>query len=110
MFGLFSRTKKYNNLNARDFKNGLESSDSLLIDVRGPNEIKQGAIPGHKMINVSKPTFKEEVRKLDKSKSYFLYCRSGMRSAHACRIMYDMGFKNLNNLRGGIMAWNRSNR
>lgn len=110
MFGLFSRTKKYNNLNAIDFRKELESKNSVLIDVRSPNEIKQGAIPGHKMINVSKPTFKDEVSKLDKSKSYFLYCRSGMRSAHACRIMHDMGFKELNNLKGGIMAWNRSNK
>ena len=107
MFGLFSKTKKYKNLNAAEFKAGIGSSSAVIIDVRSQSEVERGSIPGRKVINVSRPDFVNLVDKLDKSKSYYLYCRSGMRSAHACRLMYDLGFRDLYNLRGGIIAWNR---
>ena len=41
---------------------------------------------------------------LDKKNSYFLYCRSGNRSAQACMYMHDKGFITYN-LMGGMLAW-----
>ena len=40
---------------------------------------------------------------MNKDKTYFVYCRSGNRSGQACKLMGDLGFKNLYNLSGGIM-------
>ena len=43
---------------------------------------------------------------LDKSKNYYVYCRSGGRSAQACAVMTQMcGFENAYNLLGGFMNW-----
>ena len=42
---------------------------------------------------------------LDPSKVYFVYCRSGARSARACQIMGQMGFATTFNLLGGILEW-----
>jgi rhodanese-related sulfurtransferase len=38
-------------------------------------------------------------------KNYYIYCRSGARSSRACKIMGKAGFKNLYNLKGGILSW-----
>ncbi|MDX1327219.1 MAG: rhodanese-like domain-containing protein, partial [Arenibacter sp.] len=45
------------------------------------------------------------LEKLDKSKNYYVYCRSGNRSGQACAIMNKLGFENTYNLQGGIMEW-----
>ena len=41
----------------------------------------------------------------DKSKNYYVYCHSGVRSVQACQIMKTFGFNNLYNLLGGISEW-----
>ncbi|MEX0273681.1 MAG: rhodanese-like domain-containing protein, partial [Flavobacteriaceae bacterium] len=45
------------------------------------------------------------LQKLDTSKNYYVYCRSGNRSAQACAIMGSLGFGNVYNLEGGFMEW-----
>jgi rhodanese-related sulfurtransferase len=42
---------------------------------------------------------------LDKSKNYYVYCRSGNRSGQACAIMQSVGFETAHNLVGGFMEW-----
>ena len=55
-------------------------------------------------INFSSLTdFLSAVNSLDKKNSYFLYCRSGNRSAQACMYMHDKGFTTYN-LMGGMMS------
>jgi len=49
--------------------------------------------------------FIDEVKKLDASKNYYVYCRSGGRSGQACAIMNSIGFENAYNLMGGFMEW-----
>ena len=51
------------------------------------------------------PGFSDEIQKLDKTKPYLVYCRSGRRSAAAMQQMKDAGFTNVTNLDGGIMGW-----
>lgn len=103
MFG-FGK-KKYKDINADEFEALREKEDVVVLDVRSPAEVSQGAIPGYTMINIMSPSFRNEVEKLDKSKTYLVYCRSGNRSGQACQLMADMGFEKLYNLRGGIGAW-----
>jgi rhodanese-related sulfurtransferase len=47
----------------------------------------------------------EEVQKLDKDVTYFVYCRTGVRSANSCLLMKELGFNNTYNLIGGIVDW-----
>ncbi|WP_299457922.1 rhodanese-like domain-containing protein [uncultured Microscilla sp.] len=76
-----------------------------LLDVRSPGEFQSGHIPKARNINVMTPKFKNQLQGLDKSKTYYVYCRSGMRSTKACKIMAKEGFEQVYNLKGGIMGW-----
>jgi len=51
------------------------------------------------------------IKELDKfkSKPILVSCRSGQRSAQACRILKKQGFENVTNLAGGVMAWESAN-
>lgn len=83
------------------------SSNAVILDVRKPEECETGVIPKAIEIDIlNSDLFMSKVSELDKEKSYFIYCRSGARSAQACMILDQMGFKDTNNLLGGIMEWN----
>jgi rhodanese-related sulfurtransferase len=56
-------------------------------------------------IDVEGMQFNSDVTKLDKTKTYAVYCRSGRRSAIATAEMSKLGFKTLFNLEGGTGAW-----
>jgi rhodanese-related sulfurtransferase len=79
---------------------------AVVIDVRTPAEWQQGVIAGADLfIDYNGANFKQQIAKLDKSKTYIIYCRSGGRSAGASQVMTDAGFKNVINMQGGIMSW-----
>ena len=79
---------------------------AIVIDVRTPAEWQQGVIAGADLfIDYNGANFKQQIAKLDKSKTYIIYCRSGGRSAGASQAMTDAGFKNVINMQGGIMSW-----
>ncbi len=81
--------------------------DSKIIDVRTPQEFQEYRIPDSENVDFYDPqNFIKKVTTLDKEASYFLYCKSGVRSYNSCSIMKDMGFKNVYNLVGGISEWN----
>ena len=77
----------------------------VVLDVRSPAEFEGGHIPGALNVDFRSKTFADEVTKLDKSKSYLVYCGSGYRSARACTQMSGLKFKETANLLGGIGAW-----
>ena len=84
-----------------------EDENAVILDVRTEDEVNRGQIPGAKNIDIYKGQgFVYEVEELDKSKSYYVYCQAGMRSAKACNIMNQLGIQNTYNLLGGIGAWN----
>ena len=49
--------------------------------------------------------FIDELKQLNKNKSYYVYCRSGGRSAQACAVMQQLGFRKTYNLIGGFSQW-----
>lgn len=83
-----------------------EDENSVILDVRTPEEYEEKHIPNSTLINVQDAqNFVSEIEKLDKNKAYYVYCRSGGRSAMAANIMEQMGFKEVSNLEGGITDW-----
>jgi rhodanese-related sulfurtransferase len=68
-------------------------------------EFAQTHIPGARNLNIADPRFVKELGALDKSKTYFVYCRSGNRSHTACRMMQQRGFRKVHNLAQGIIEW-----
>ncbi|AXT63202.1 rhodanese-like domain-containing protein [Aquimarina sp. AD10] len=83
-----------------------KDDNAVILDVRTEEEVEDGFIPD--MLNIDirlGQGFLDEIEKLDKSKSYYVYCRSGARSAQACTLMNQMGFETTYNLVGGFMNW-----
>jgi rhodanese-related sulfurtransferase len=96
----------FNNLMEREYRQALEEDNSIvLIDVRTEGEHRQGHIPNSLHIDMFSPDLAEKIQSLDKGKNYFVYCRSGARSANVCSMMGQMGFNKLTNLFGGLFDW-----
>ncbi len=84
----------------------LQDDNSIILDVRTEDEMAEGYIPNATHIDIYLGQgFIDELQKLDKSKNYYVYCRSGNRSGQACAIMNSIGFENAYNLEGGFMNW-----
>ncbi|HMK53890.1 MAG TPA: rhodanese-like domain-containing protein [Methanobacteriaceae archaeon] len=105
-------SKKYEDINPQSACEIIEKNKDnpkfILLDVRNPQEYSEAHIEGSTLINYQSPNFNENVEKLDKNKTYLIYCRSGVRSAGAAKTMAKLGFKNLYNMVGGITAWGNS--
>ena len=83
-----------------------QTSASVILDVRTVEEFESGYIKGALNMDIrGGADFIASVEALDKSKSYFVYCRSGARSGQACQLMSQMGFGDVYNLEGGVLAW-----
>lgn len=105
MFGLFERTKAFENLASTEFATRYKQEpNAALLDVRTTGEFRGGHIPGAVNIDIMGNDFMKKVTTLDKDKTYFVYCRSGSRSAQACSILTSKGYK-AHNLAGGIGSW-----
>lgn len=74
-----------------------------MIDVRTPEEHEAVHIDGSILIELK--NLEDELDSLDTKRQYLIYCRSGVRSATAVRIMRAHGFNRTSNLMGGIIAW-----
>jgi rhodanese-related sulfurtransferase len=98
--------KSVENLDSKTFeKKFTEDKDAILLDVRTPMENQMVRIPNSVLIDINSPIFMQEIEKLDKSKTYYVYCRSGNRSFHAGNFMLQAGFEKVYNLEPGIIGW-----
>lgn len=79
------------------------SSSAVLLDVRTPQEYRQGRIPGSRNLPLQNIDTAEEAVK-DKDTSLFVYCYSGARSRQAVNRLQKMGYTNVTNI-GGISAY-----
>ena len=83
-----------------------QTSGSIILDVRTEEEFESGYIAGAKNLDIrGGADFISSIEELDKTKAYFVYCRSGARSGQACQLMEQMGFEQVYNLEGGVLAW-----
>ncbi|MEI6584578.1 MAG: rhodanese-like domain-containing protein [Sediminibacterium sp.] len=84
----------------------LVAGESInLVDVREPHEHTDFNIGG-----ILLPLGQVQTMQIDdiedlRDKEVFIYCRSGNRSGQACMILEQMGFTNLVNVSGGMLAW-----
>ena len=85
------------------------NDDIILIDVRTDEEIKISKISGSINIDFDSESFYDSLLTLDKSKKYFIYCRSGRRSTIAVNYMRENGFHESYNVDGGINSWKNQN-
>jgi len=84
------------------------NKDIVLIDVRTPQEYASGHIENSINIDFRGSNFKNLIGELDKNQDVYVYCKVGGRSAGAARLMEDMGFNKIYDLKGGINKWEKN--
>ena len=82
-----------------------EDPDFVVLDVRTPEEYQTDHLENALLLDVKSIDFKDELEKMDKYKTYFVYCKAGRRSLNAIKLMKEQGYKNLININGGIDKW-----
>ncbi len=105
-FFSFAQKRTTKTLDVNEYETSLKEIKNVqLIDVRTPEEYSSGHLTDAQNVNYYDTDFREQLNLLDKSKPTFIYCKSGSRSASAMETMEELGFTELYNLKGGIMAW-----
>lgn len=82
--------------------------ETLLIDVRTPEEFASGHIKNAINIDFKNQKFKNRLEEIDTDQEVYIYCRSGGRSGRAAKMMQEMGFKKIYDLEGGILNWEKN--
>jgi adenylyltransferase/sulfurtransferase len=91
-------------ISAVELKQRLERGDRLrIIDVREPNEFQINRIPGAELIPLGE--LPRRYAELDPQEELVMQCKMGGRSAKAADFLRSVGFKNVLNLKGGILDW-----
>ncbi len=84
----------------------LAADESVeVIDVRTPEEFADGHIEGAVMIDFYSESFADQITDLDPEATYLVYCRSGNRSGQTLALMDELGFEQVYDLDGGVLAW-----
>ncbi|HSF29650.1 MAG TPA: FAD-dependent oxidoreductase [Candidatus Tectomicrobia bacterium] len=80
----------------------LDSTQSLVLDVRDDAERRAGSIPGS--VHIPLPVLRSRLDELPRDREIIPYCRSGQRSYYASRILLQHGFR-VRNLSGSYRTW-----
>ncbi|HET7579748.1 MAG TPA: rhodanese-like domain-containing protein [Bacillales bacterium] len=97
-----SQRRYLKTLTEEEFRNGYRKAQ--LIDVREPNEFKNGHILGARNIPMSQ--LKMRLTEIRKDKPVYLYDQNGVRSARTAAVLKKKGYQDLNQLKGGFKKWN----
>lgn len=73
-------------------------SSAIIVDVRDQNEFAAGHLEGAELLSLNTGQFAATLPSLDPEAEYFVYCRSGNRSAQATSMMKQAGFTNVTDL------------
>lgn len=98
-------SKSIVNENAEAFAATIQNSGVVVLDVRTSGEFESGHIANSVNIDVEAGSFENEIANLDKNAQYAVYCHSGRRSGIAAELMEKNGFKEIHNLKDGIISW-----
>ncbi|MYL61871.1 rhodanese-like domain-containing protein [Bacillus hwajinpoensis] len=81
----------------------LKSNKTIsIVDVRGPEEVAEGKIPGAYNLPVNE--LQDRMNELDKDREHIIVCRSGGRSSMASMVLKSNGYSVLN-MTGGMLEW-----
>lgn len=88
-------------------KQAKADTTSIILDVRTPGEYKEEHLAGARQLDfLNSEAFDAGIKLLDKSHTYYVYCRSGKRSHNACIKMKKQGLK-VFDMEGGILNWKK---
>jgi rhodanese-related sulfurtransferase len=87
----------------------MHKESGILLDVRTAEEFAEAHLEGATQLDYYETaSFSAALDEMDKSKTYYIYCRSGTRSSNAQAMMAEKGFTKVYNLDGGILAWRKA--
>lgn len=89
---------------AREYVSKHKEGTYTILDVRQPWEYEKEHISGARLVPL--PQLSEKIGELDPGKPTIVHCAVGGRSRVAAQLLVGQGFKEVYNLKGGIMAWN----
>jgi len=93
-------------LSPNEFNSRIHATTQIqLIDVRTAEEFAEGHLEGAVNMDYNDDSFNEQVSALTKTMAVYVYCRSGRRSAAAADQMKELGFLEVHDMDGGILAW-----
>lgn len=88
-------------------KQAKADTTAIILDVRTPGEYKEEHLAGALQLDfLNSEAFDAGIKLLDKSHTYYVYCRSGKRSHNACIKMKKQGLK-VFDMEGGILNWKK---
>jgi|GEM_PF-91032 len=85
------------------FKDAIENTNPLLIDVREESEYAEGHIPG--AINIPLRTLTQNLDKVPADQPVFVYCGSGLRAGTALTSLGLLGYDNVKSFPPGWKGW-----
>ena len=92
-----------------DLQRRLKSGEPVsVIDVRDPDEYRDGYIEGATNISRGFLEFRVATAVSDPATPVVLYCQTGLRSMLAAKALHDLGYKTVINLQGGYQKWAQS--
>ena len=77
---------------------------AVILDMRTDGEVEEGMVEGAAQLDYLGDGFYDVIQELDKSKTYYIYCRSGNRSGKAAAEMKKVGLTTVD-MEGGIISW-----
>ena len=93
----------------QELKRRIDANEPLvLVDVRDPDEYRDGAIEPATNISRGFLEFRIGTAAADPKTPIVLYCQSGLRSMLAAKALHDLGYENVTNLQGGYQKWAQS--
>ena len=104
MFKRFLPIKGVINISTAELKSQLNDKNKQFVDVRTPGEFNGNHIKGFKNIPLQQIAQKAE-KELSKEKEVVVICQSGMRSQNASKMLKNLGFTKITNVKGGMNAW-----
>lgn len=106
---MITTSLKFTQLDPVSYRSLLEDKKGTIIDTRTPSEYAEYHLPHAINIDFYSLDFDRQIDVLDRELPYFIYCRTGSRSSVILEMMKKQGFKEVYDLKGGIIAWEVSN-
>lgn len=82
--------------------------DTLLLDVREPDEYAYGHVAG--AVSIPQAELATRLAEVPRDRPVFTICESGMRSERAAQFLHQMGYAQVATVRGGTAAWRKAGR
>ncbi|MCA9379811.1 rhodanese-like domain-containing protein [Candidatus Dojkabacteria bacterium] len=102
---MITTSLNFSSLDPNTFRSMSEEKKGILLDIRTPAEYAEQHLHGSINFDFYSVEFEKQLENLDKNHPYFIYCRTGSRTKTVLDIMKSIGFKEVYDLKGGIIAW-----